>query len=49
MITREIWSGILLGTTIIGSELDVRTKGRTCHVSIKGVSCEARVICHVSA
>ena len=49
MITREIWSGILLGMTITRSELDVRTESRTCHVSIKGVSCEARVICHVSA
>ena len=48
MIAREMWSGVLLGTTITGSRLDVRTKGRTCHVSIKGVPCEARVICQVS-
>ena len=49
MIAREMWLGVLLGTTIIGSGLDVRTEGRTCHVSIRGVPYEARVICHVSA
>lgn len=49
MIARKIQSGVLLETIITGSGLDVRTEGKMCHVSIRGVPCEARVIYHVSA
>ena len=38
MIAREIWSGILFGTTTTESRLVVRTEGRTCHVSAQGWS-----------
>lgn len=49
MIARKIWLGILLGTTIIGSGLDVRTEGKWCHMSNRKVPRGARVIYHVSA
>ena len=49
MIACEIWSRVLLGTKITKSGLDVRTKGKRCHVSNKRVPHEARRICHVSA
>ena len=39
MIVREIWSGILFGTTTTGSGLDVRIEGKMCHVSIGAVPC----------
>ena len=34
-------------STITRFGLNVRTKGRTCHMSIKRVPCEARVVYHM--
>ena len=49
IIAHKIWSKVLLGLIITGSRLDVQIEGRTCHVSIRWVPCEAKVVCHVSA